>query len=170
VPGPPFVSAPRVLIALTTTHVAHGALAWDNAGQTIAGVTLLVAAGYELTPLKDVCLGKCRSPLGTLLGSWRSGWAGTVRMGVGNGAWCVGCCWALMASLFALGVMSVTWMAVVAGLIAIEKTIPWPRVATYGTTIVLVVLGVTMLVAPDALPGFNVPGPSLMPSMSPMRS
>ena len=65
------------LIALATTHVAHGALAWDNAGQTIAGVTLLVAAGYELTPLKDVCLGKCRSPLGTLLGSWRTG--GRVR-------------------------------------------------------------------------------------------
>ena len=155
------------LIALTATHAAHGALRWDNAGQGIAGVTLLVAAGYELTPLKDVCLGKCRSPLGTLLGSWRAGWAGAFRMGLGNGAWCVGCCWALMASLFALGVMSVTWMAAVAGMIAIEKTIPWRRVATYGTSIVLVVLGVTMLVAPDALPGLTVPGQSSMPSMSP---
>jgi len=154
------------LISLTTTQVAHGALAWDDAGQTVAGATLLVAAGYELTPLKDVCLGKCRSPLGTLLGSWRAGWAGAFRMGLGNGAWCVGCCWALMASLFALGVMSVTWMAVVAGLIAIEKTIPWRRVATYGTAIVLAALGITMLVAPGALPGLNVPGPSPMPSMS----
>ena len=154
------------LIALTTTHAAHGALAWDRAGQTVAGVTLLVAAGYELTPLKDVCLGKCRSPLGTLLGSWRAGSAGAFRMGLGNGAWCVGCCWALMASLFALGVMSVTWMAVVAGLIAVEKTIPWRRVATYGTTTVLVVLGVVMLLAPGALPGLDVPGPSPMPSMS----
>ena len=156
------------LIALTINHAAHGTLRWDNAGQRIAGVTLLVAAGYELTPLKDVCLGNCRSPLGTLLGSWRAGWAGAFRMGLGNGAWCVGCCWALMASLFALGVMSVTWMAVVAGLIAIEKTIPWRRVATYGTTIVLVVLGVMMLLAPDALPGLTVPGQSPMPSMSPM--
>jgi len=154
------------LIALATTHAAHGAFRWDNAGQRIAGVTLLVAAGYELTPLKDVCLGKCRSPLGTLLGSWRAGWAGAVRMGLGNGAWCVGCCWALMASLFALGVMSVTWMAVVAGLIAIEKTVPWRRAATYGTTIVLLVLGVIMLVAPDALPGLTVPSQSPMPSMS----
>ena len=158
------------LIALATTHAAHGALAWDNAGQTIAGVTLLVAAGYELTPFKDICLGKCRSPLGTLLGSWRSGWAGAFRMGVGNGAWCVGCCWALMASLFALGVMSVTWMAVVAGLIAMEKTIPWRRVATYATTTVLVVLGIIMLVAPDALPGLTVPGQNPMPSMSQMGS
>jgi predicted metal-binding membrane protein len=158
------------LIALTTTHAAHGALAWDNAGRTIAGVTLLMAAGYELTPFKDVCLGKCRSPLGTLLGSWRAGWVGAFRMGLGNGAWCVGCCWALMASLFALGVMSVTWMAVVAVLIAIEKTIPWRRVATYGTTIVLVALGVTMLVAPDRLPGLTVPDQTPMPSMSLMGS
>jgi predicted metal-binding membrane protein len=70
-----------------------------------------------------------------------------------------------MASLFALGVMSVTWMAVVAGLIAVEKTIPWRRVATYGTTVVLVGLGVTMLVAPDALPGLTLPSEGSMPSM-----
>ena len=154
------------LIAATITRASDGALRWDNAGQGIAGVTLLVAAGYELTPLKDVCLGKCRSPLGTLLGSWRSGWMGAFRMGLRSGAWCVGCCWALMASLFALGVMSVTWMAAVAGLIAIEKTIPWRRVATYSTTFVLVLLGVLMLVAPDAIPGLTVPGQSPMPSMS----
>lgn len=158
------------LIALIATHAAQGTLGWDNAGHGIAGVTLLVAAAYELTPLKDVCLGKCRSPLGTLLGSWRAGWAGAFRMGLGNGAWCVGCCWALMASLFALGVMNVTWMAVVAGLIAIEKTIPWRRVATYGTAIVLLVLGVILLVAPEALPGLTVPGQSPMPSMSEMGS
>ena len=63
-----------------------------------------------------------------------------------------------MASLFALGVMSVTWMAIVAGLIAVEKTLPWRRAATYGTTIVLLALGVLILVAPDALPGLTVPG------------
>ena len=80
-------------------------LAWDRAGRVLAGATLLVAAVYEITPLKDVCLAKCRSPLGALLGSWRDGLSGAVRMGARNGAWCVGCCWALMASLFALGVM-----------------------------------------------------------------
>jgi predicted metal-binding membrane protein len=158
------------LVALAGTHAARGALAWDKAGQTIAGVTLLVAAGYELTPFKNVCLGKCRSPLGSLLGSWRDGWTGAFRMGLGNGVWCVGCCWALMASLFALGVMSVTWMAVVAGLIALEKTLPWHRVATIATTTVLVALGVTMLVAPDVLPGLTVPGQRPMPPMSPMSS
>ena len=145
------VGAVAFLVAVITARVAHGSLAWDHAGRWIAGLTLLAAAGYELTPLKDVCLGECRSPLGTLLGSWHAGWSGAFRMGLGNGAWCLGCCWALMASLFALGVMSVTWMAVVAGLIALEKTTPWRRVATYGTTAALGVLGVVMLVAPTAL-------------------
>ena len=98
----------------------------------VAGATLVVAAVYELTPLKDVCLAKCHSPLGFLLGSWRDGRAGALRMGAKNGAWCVGCCWALMASLFALGVMSITWMAVVAGLIALEKMLPWRRAAASG--------------------------------------
>lgn len=83
----------------------------------------MLAAGYELTPLKDVCLTKCRSPLGFLLGSWRDGVRGGLIMGTRHGAWCVGCCWALMASLFALGVMSLIWMALVTALIALEKTV-----------------------------------------------
>ena len=98
-------------IALGTSRLAGDVLAWDNAGRALAGATVIVAAVYELTPLKDVCLGKCRSPLGFLLGSWRDGLLGGLRMGAKNGAWCVGCCWALMASLFALGVMSILWMA-----------------------------------------------------------
>jgi len=157
-------------IGVAASRAVGDHLAWGNAGRAIAGTTLIAAAVYELTPLKNVCLGKCRSPLGTLLGSWRDGWSGAFRMGVGNGAWCVGCCWALMASLFALGVMSVTWMAVVAGIIALEKTLPWRRVATYGTALLLVVLGVLVLAAPDALPGLTLPGDRPMPSMTPMES
>jgi predicted metal-binding membrane protein len=125
----------------------------------------VVAAVYELTPLKDVCLGKCRSPLGFLLGSWRDGWSGALRMGAAHGAWCVGCCWALMASLFALGVMSVTWMAVVAGLIAAEKTLPSRVVATYGVAAILLGLGVLLLAAPAAVPGLTIPGGQPMPMM-----
>ena len=157
------------LLGWAASRLAGGELSWDRAGRPIAGAVLILAAGYELTPLKNVCLGKCRSPLGTLLGSWRGGWSGALRMGAANGAWCVGCCWALMASLFALGVMSVVWMAVVAGFIAIEKVLPWRRTATYGTAVVLLVLGVVVLVAPDALPGLTVPGDDPMlvtPSMS----
>jgi predicted metal-binding membrane protein len=141
-------------------------LSWDRAGRWAAAGTLVVAAVYELTPLKDACLGRCRSPLGLLLGSWRDGAAGALRMGMQNGAWCVGCCWALMASFFALGIMSAVWMAVVAGLIAIEKTMPWRRVATYGTAAVLLVLGVLLFSSPDAVPGLTIPAGTMMPSMS----
>ena len=140
------------------------ATCWHGIGP-VAGspaATLVVAAIYELTPLKDVCLGKCRSPLGFLLGSWRDGLRGAVDMGARHGAWCIGCCWALMASLFALGVMSIAWMAFVAGLIALEKLLPWRRVAMYGTAAILLGLGVLLLSAPDAIPGLTIPGGSCL--------
>jgi predicted metal-binding membrane protein len=149
--------------ALAGNRVAGDVLAWDHAGRWLAGATLLVAAVYQLTPLKDVCLRKCRSPLGFLLGAWRGGRVGALWMGAKHGAWCVGCCWALMASLFALGVMSVTWMAVVAGLIAIEKTVPSRPVATYGVAAVLLGLGVLLLAAPDDVPSLTIPGKHSVP-------
>src|SRR4051794_5546001 len=150
--------------------IAGDVLAWDRAGRWVAGATLLAAAVYELTPLKDVCLGKCRSPLGFLLGAWRDGRAGSLRMGAGHGAWCVGCCWALMASLFALGIMSIVWMAFVAALIAVEKTLPWRRVATYGTAGVLLAIGVLLLTAPDVIPSLTMPRRDSMPQMEQMGS
>ncbi len=151
-------------IGFTATKILGDTLAWQNAGRGLAGATLIIAAIYEVTPLKDVCLGKCRSPLGVLLGSWREGNSGAVRMGATNGAWCVGCCWALMASLFALGVMSVVWMAIVAGLIAAEKTIPWRRqVVTYAVSAVLLVMGLLVLVAPQTLPALTIPSSGAMP-------
>jgi predicted metal-binding membrane protein len=151
------------LLGLAATSAADGSLAWDRAGRPVAAATLLIAAGYELTPLKNVCLTKCRSPLGALLGSWRDGPVGAVRMGARNRAWCVGCCWALMASLFALGVMSVTWMALVACIIAVEKTLPWRRGVTYSTAVVLAAIGVLLLVAPSALPWLTIPSGQTMP-------
>jgi predicted metal-binding membrane protein len=148
--------------AFAASRVAGDVLAWDRGGRWAAAATLIVAAAYELTPLKDACLGKCRSPLGLLLGSWRDGSVGALRMGVRNGAWCVGCCWELMASFFALGIMSAVWMAIVAGLIAIEKTLPWRAVATYGTAVVLLALGVLLLATPDAVPGLTIPDGGMM--------
>jgi predicted metal-binding membrane protein len=150
------------LVGWAATAVLGDWVTWDRAGHALAAGTLLVAAAYELTPLKNVCLARCRSPLGSLLGSWRGGPTGAVRMGARNGAWCVGCCWALMASLFALGVMSVSWMALVAAIIAAEKTIPW-RHLPIATAALLLALGLVVLLAPDALPGLTIPAGDAMP-------
>ena len=138
-------------------------LAWDRAGRALAGATLIVAALYEVTPPKDACLAKWRSPLGALLGSWREGLSGAIRMGVRSGTRCVGGCWALTASLFALGVMSVSWMAFIAGIIAVEKTLPWRRGLTYATAAVLLTIGVLIIVAPDVVPGLTIPSAEPMP-------
>jgi predicted metal-binding membrane protein len=156
--------------AYAATEVGRGLLGseltWSRGGRWLAGGTLVVAAVYELTPLKDVCLGKCRGPLGFLIGRWRDGLSGAFELGARHGAWCVGCCWALMASLFALGVMSVAWMAFVAALIAVEKTLPWGRVVTYVTAAILLVLGVVLIAAPDAIPGLTIPGSGEMHGMN----
>lgn len=135
-------------------------LSWNAGGRWFAGGVLATAALYEITPLKDVCLEKCRSPLGFLVGSWRDGQRGALEMGARHGAWCTGCCWALMAGLFALGVMSLVWMALVAALITLEKTLPWRRSVTWGTAAVLLALAVLVVVAPRSVPGLVVPGSS----------
>ena len=146
-------------------NLLGGELSWNGGGRWLAGGTLLVAAVYELTPFKDVCLGKCRSPLGFLIGSWRNGLPGALKMGARHGAWCVGCCWALMAALFALGVMSIAWMAFVAALIAAEKVLPWGRAVTYGAAAVLLVLGALIVAAPDVIPGLTIPSHDSPPAM-----
>jgi predicted metal-binding membrane protein len=135
-----------------------GDLAWHSGGQYLTGGVLAVAAVYELTPLKDVCLGKCRSPLAFLLGTWRDGRHGALEMGSKHAAWCVGCCWALMAGLFALGVMSLTWMGLVAALIALEKVLPWRRAATWGTAAILLALAIAVIAVPHDVPALVVPG------------
>jgi predicted metal-binding membrane protein len=147
-----------------------GDLAWHTGGRWLTGGVLAIAATYELTPLKDVCLGKCRSPLGFLLGTWREGNRGALEMGSKHAAWCLGCCWTLMAALFALGVMSVTWMALIAALIALEKTIPWRRAATWGSAGLLIVLSIGVLATPRDVPGLVIPsgGQHAMHSMDTM--
>jgi predicted metal-binding membrane protein len=137
-----------------------GELAWSSAGRWVACGVLAFAAVYELTPLKNVCLGKCRSPLGFLLGSWRDGNWGALEMGARHASWCLGCCWALMAALFALGVMSLTWMAFVAALIALEKTLPWRRLVIWGTAAILLALAIAVVAIPHNVPGLVVPGGS----------
>jgi len=134
-----------------------GFLAWDEAGRYVAAGVLLGAALYQLTPLKDACLTECRHPLAFHRHSCRPGSVGALTTGIAHGAWCVGCCWALMAALFALGVMSIGWMALIAGLIATEKLLPWKAVGKRGVMAVLLALAIAVAVAPDDVPGLTLP-------------
>jgi predicted metal-binding membrane protein len=89
------------------------------------GGGILIAAGlYQLTPLKSACLNHCRSPFHFFMNHWRAGVLGGLRMGTHHGAFCVGCCWALMALLFVGGVMNLLWVAVIAGFVLLEKVLP----------------------------------------------
>ncbi len=138
-------------------HFAGDALAWDRAGPYVAGGAIALAGLYELTPLKSVCLRHCRSPLHYVLGGWRSGRLGALQMGAEHGTYCVGCCWGLMVVLFALGVMSLTWMAVVAALILAQKVLPQGEVLTRAFAVAFVAVGAWVAVAPGSVPGLTQP-------------
>jgi predicted metal-binding membrane protein len=134
-----------------------GELSWHRGGPYLAGGVLLAAAIYQLTSVKDACLNRCRAPLDFVLTHWHEGPSGALRMGIVHGAWCVGCCWGLMAALFALGVMSLTWMVAIAGLIAIEKLLSRKKLANRLIAITLVVLGFGVALAPRHVPGLMLP-------------
>ncbi|MGB3099291.1 MAG: DUF2182 domain-containing protein [Solirubrobacterales bacterium] len=134
-----------------------GFLAWDRSGPYVAGGVIIAAAIYQLTPLKNVCLRHCRTPLTFVLMHWRPGRIGALRMGMEHGGWCVGCCWGLMAALFALGVMSIGWMVLIAAMIALEKLLPWKAVANRSVAVLLVVLGIAVAFVPDNVPGLTLP-------------
>ena len=87
----------------------------------IGGIILIGAGVYQLTPAKAKCLIKCQSPLGFLMSNWREGASGAFVLGAKHGAYCLGCCWALMLVLFAVGVMNLAWVAVLTAFVFIEK-------------------------------------------------
>ncbi len=91
----------------------------------VLGGLLLIAAGiFQWSPLKYACLGHCRLPLSFFMTEWRPGRKGALQMGVRHGAFCTGCCWALMLLLFVLGVMNLVWIAVLAVIVLAEKVLP----------------------------------------------
>ena len=123
----------------------------DN-GARIGGVVLVLAGLYQLSPLKSTCLGKCRTPMSFILGSWRDGSVGAVRMGLEHGIYCFGCCWLLFAILFPLGMMNIAAMALITLLIFAEKSLAiGPRVAR-GAAVLLIAYGALVLAMPNALP------------------
>jgi predicted metal-binding membrane protein len=147
------------LYELGHSLLAHD-LAWHRAGRWVAASVLALAALYELTPVKAACLTRCRHPARFLHEPAHEARAAALVMGARNGGWCLGSSAPLMAALFALGVMSLTWMAVIAGLVMLEKLVPWRRSAIVGVAVVLLLLEVGIAVAPHDVPGLVVPGGS----------
>ena len=142
-----------------------GALAWDRAGPYVAGGAVALAGLYQLTPLKRVCLRHCRGPLHFVAHGWREGRLGALRMGAEHGAYCVGCCWGLMLALFAVGVMSIFWMAVVAAVVFAEKVLPYGDRVSHALSVALVALGIWIAVAPGTVPGLTDPDETPMMKM-----
>ncbi len=112
----------------------------------LGGALLLVAGVFQWTPLKQACLAKCRSPLAFVMTEWREGRAGASVMGVRHGAYCVACCWALMALLFVAGVMNLLWIAGLAILVLVERVLPGGVAVSRVVGVLLLLAGVVILV------------------------
>lgn len=116
-------------------------------GNAILAGSVLIAAGvYQWSPLKDACLTHCRSPAEFLVRRWRRGPLGAVWTGIRHGVFCLGCCWMLMALLFVGGLMNLVWIAAIALLVLIEKTLPWGRRMSRVTGVLLILSGIISLV------------------------
>ncbi len=135
--GVPIYFASVGLSAISAHGLANG----------IAGV-LVVTGIFQLSPLKQVCLRHCRSPLGFLLGHWRAGWRGGLAMGWAHALYCLGCCWALMVVLVAAGAMGLPWVLLIAAVVAAEKLLPRGEWVARVTGVALVLLGVAVAVRP----------------------
>ena len=133
---------PIYFASLALMAVAPATLAY-----TIAAV-LVVAGVFQLSPLKQVCLRHCRSPLGFLLGHWRAGWRGGVSMGWAHALYCLGCCWALMVVLVVAGAMGLPWVLLIACVVAAEKILPRGEWIARMTGVALALLGVAVAAEP----------------------
>lgn len=118
----------------------------------LGGAVLLVAGLYQLSPLKHVCLSKCRTPLQFILTSWHDGYGGAFRMGLEHGVYCLGCCWLLFVILFPLGIMNIAVMALLTVLIYAEKALPIGRQISQIAGAALIVYGALVIFLPAALP------------------
>jgi predicted metal-binding membrane protein len=111
------------------------------------GVILLAAGAWQLTPWKGMCLVHCRGPLGFFMTHWRAGRFGAFRMGFSHGAYCLGCCWALMCVLFVVGVMNLIWVAALTAFVLVEKIGPAGAFVARFTGVAMIALGIVILAA-----------------------
>jgi predicted metal-binding membrane protein len=166
--GHAFVPTWVFVLAYLAVWTLFGAVAYvlASAGQALAetvpvlmqnaarvgGLAIALAGLYQLSPLKNVCLAKCRSPLSFIMGSWRDGYGGAFRMGLEHGAYCLGCCWLLFVILFPLGMTNVAAMAAITVLIFAEKSLPMGRAVGRGAALALVAYGLLVVLMPGLLP------------------
>lgn len=130
--------------ALERSGLVDGMMMWATDRRLTA--TLLIVAGiYQLSPLKKACLTQCRSPVEFLTRNWRPGRSGAFRLGILHGAYCLGCCWALMLLLFAAGIMNLVWIAGLAILVLVEKLAPFGAELTKPLAFLLILGGVALL-------------------------
>jgi predicted metal-binding membrane protein len=140
------------LLDLAVRAMSPGVIVWTGAGPYLAGLVLIVAGLYQVSSLKHVCLTGCRTPLSFFGRYWREGKSGAVAMGVRHGMVCVGCCWALMAVMFAVGAMSLTWMALLTLIMFAEKVLPKGERLAVPIAGFLWVMGVWIAVSPETAP------------------
>jgi predicted metal-binding membrane protein len=147
--------APIYLASVAVSVLSAGA----RAG--VVAVVLVVAGLFQLSPLKQVCLRHCRSPLGFFLGHWRPGWRGALALGWAHAAYCLGCCWALMVVLVGAGAMGLAWVLLVAAVVAAEKLLPRGEWIARVTGVGLVALGVAVALRPGLLATLRAGGHSM---------
>ena len=135
------VVATALQIALQERSLVSNAL---NTTPLIGAMILVVAGIYQLTPLKEACLGRCQSPIGFLMTHWRDGANGAFRMGLQHGAFCVGCCWMLMALLFVVGVMNLAWVAAISAFVLLEKSTRWGNAIAKVSGVALIVVAIAI--------------------------
>jgi predicted metal-binding membrane protein len=151
--------------ALAAETIAVRAALSSTTAARIGGAVIILAGIYQLTPLKDLCLSKCRTPITFIMTSWRDGVVGALRMGLLHGAYCLGCCWLLFVILFPLGIMNIAAMAVITLIVFAEKTLPWGRLAPRATAAALVAYGAVVIAAPQVLPTFQQDGVAMPAEM-----
>ncbi|MBC7987076.1 MAG: DUF2182 domain-containing protein, partial [Sphingomonadaceae bacterium] len=139
-----FSLAATVLQAALVAGGAVSRVALAVGDARIAAALLILAAAWQLSPLKQACLGRCRSPARFLSEHWRPGAAGALRLGAWHGFYCIGCCWALMLLLFVGGVMSIAWIGGLALLVLVEKLAPARLPVRAATGVGLLIAGMAL--------------------------
>ena len=140
------------LLDAAIRQIADDRITWSQGGPTLAGSVMVAAGIYQISNVKQACLSHCRTPLSFFARHWRAGPLGSLHMGLRHGLVCVGCCWALMAVMFAVGAMSLIWMGLLTLVMFAEKVLPRGNRLALPIAVILWAMGVWIAVSPDTAP------------------